>query len=100
VTADRGVFIDFFGRKACVDAGFARLAHRTGAAVIPGFALWDEAAQRHVLKFYPPVPMTGDALADTQAVHACSKTPSAHPDQWLWIHRRWKTRPAGEAPIY
>ena len=52
MTADRGVFIDFFGKKACVDAGFARLAHHTGAAVIPGFALWDEAAARHVLKFY------------------------------------------------
>lgn len=101
VTADRGVFIDFFGRKACVDAGFARLAHRTGAAVIPGFALWDSAARRHVLKFYPPVPMTGGALADTQAVHAVlEQAIRAHPDQWLWVHRRWKTRPPGEAPIY
>lgn len=101
VTADRGVFVDFFGRKACVDAGFARLAHRTGAAVIPGFALWDAALQRHVLKFYPPVPMTGDALADTQAVHTVlEQAIRAHPGQWLWIHRRWKTRPPGEAPIY
>lgn len=101
VTADRGVFIDFFGRKACVDAGFARLAHRTGAAVIPGFALWDAAAGRHTLKFYPPVPMTGDALADTQAVHAVlEQAIREHPEQWLWIHRRWKTRPAGEAPLY
>lgn len=101
VTADRGVFIDFFGSKACVDAGFARLAHRTGAAVIPGFALWDEAAGRHVLKFYPEVPMSGDALADTQAVHGVLEAAiRAHPDQWLWIHRRWKTRPPGEAPLY
>ncbi|HAX43985.1 MAG TPA: lysophospholipid acyltransferase family protein [Bryobacteraceae bacterium] len=101
VAAGRGVFIDFFGRKACVDAGFARLAHRTGAAVIPGFALWDEAARRHVLKFYPPVPMTGDALADTQAVHhVLEDAIRAHPDQWLWIHRRWKTRPPGEPDLY
>jgi KDO2-lipid IV(A) lauroyltransferase len=101
VTADRGVFIDFFGRKACVDAGFARLAHRTGAAVIPGFALWDPQAGRYVLKFYPSVPMTGDALADTQAVHAAlEQAIRAHPDQWLWIHRRWKTRPPGEPPLY
>lgn len=101
VTADRGVFVDFFGHKACVDAGFARLAHRTGAAVIPGFALWDAAARRHVLKFHPPVEMTGDALADTQAVHrALEEAIRAHPDQWLWIHRRWKTRPPGEPPLY
>jgi Kdo2-lipid IVA lauroyltransferase/acyltransferase len=101
VTADRGVFIDFFGHKACVDAGFARLAHRTGAAVIPGFALWDPAARRHVLKFRPPVEITGDALADTQAVHrALENAIREHPDQWLWIHRRWKTRPPGEPPLY
>ncbi len=101
VTADRGVFVDFFGVKACVDAGFARLAARTGAAVIPGFAFWRESEQRHVLKFYEPIPMTGDALADTQAVHtALENAIREAPDQWLWIHRRWKTRPEGEAPIY
>lgn len=101
VTADRGVFVDFFGVKACVDAGFARLAARTGAAVIPGFAFWRESEQRHILKFYEPIPMTGDALADTQAVHtALENAIREAPDQWLWIHRRWKTRPEGEGPIY
>lgn len=101
VTADRGVFVDFFGVKACVDAGFARLAARTGAAVIPGFAFWRESEQRHVLKFYEQVPMTGDALTDTQAVHtALERAIREAPGQWLWIHRRWKTRPEGEAPIY
>lgn len=100
-TADRGVFIDFFGVKACVDAGFARLAARTGAAVIPGFAVWRESERRYVLKFYEPVPITGDELADTQAVHsALERAIREHPGQWLWIHRRWKTRPAGEAPLY
>ena len=45
--------------------------------------------------------MTGDALADTQAVHRVLEGAiRAHPDQWLWIHRRWKTRPPGEAPLY
>ena len=101
VTADRGVFVDFFGRKACVDAGFARLAARTGAAVIPGFAFWREGEQRHVLKFYEPVPMRGDALADTQAVHSVlERAIREAPEQWLWIHRRWKTRPEGEPAIY
>jgi KDO2-lipid IV(A) lauroyltransferase len=100
-TADRGVFIDFFGVKACVDAGFARLAARTGAAVIPGFAVWRERERRYVLKFYEPVAMTGGELADTQAVHAAlERAIREYPEQWLWIHRRWNTRPEGEPPLY
>ena len=69
VTADRGIFIDFFGIKACVDSGFAQLAAHSEAAVIPGYALWSEQERRYVLHFDPPVPITGDTLADTQAIH-------------------------------
>lgn len=98
---DDGVFIDFFGMKASANAGFVKLAHRTGAAVIPGFALWREDLQRYVLKFYPLVEMTGDLTADTQQLHSIlERVIREYPDQWLWIHRRWKTRPPGEAPIY
>lgn len=101
VTADRGIFVDFFGRKACVDAGLARLARRTGAAVLLGYALWSEAEQRYVLHFEPEIEMTGDELADTQAVQARLEAAIRRaPDQWLWIHRRWKTRPPGEPPLY
>jgi KDO2-lipid IV(A) lauroyltransferase len=98
---DSGVFIDFFGVKACASPGFARFAAHSGAAVIPGFALWNEAEHRYVLRFYPAVPMTGDAAADTQALHRIlEQVIREHPDQWLWIHRRWKTRPPGDAPLY
>lgn len=101
VTADEGVFVDFFGRKACVDPGFARLAHKTGATVIPGYAIWSAEEHKFVLTFDPPVVITGDALADTQAVHsALENAIRRHPGQWLWIHRRWKTRPGGEPPLY
>lgn len=101
VTPDRGIFIDFFGRPACVDSGFARLAARTGAAVIPGYALWSKEESRYILHFDPPVPITGDLQADTQAIHARLESAiRRHPDQWLWIHRRWKTRPPGEPPLY
>ncbi|MBL0159868.1 MAG: lysophospholipid acyltransferase family protein [Bryobacterales bacterium] len=101
VTPDRGIFIDFFGRPACVDSAFARLAARTGAAVIPGYALWSDEESRYILHFDPPVPITGDVQADTQAIHARLESAiRRHPAQWLWIHRRWKTRPPGEPPLY
>ena len=94
---DSGVFVDFFGVPACAGTGFAKLAAHSGAAVIPGFALWEEAERRYVLKFYPPVPMTGDVTRDTQAVQKrIEDAIRQYPDQWLWIHRRWKTRPRGE----
>jgi KDO2-lipid IV(A) lauroyltransferase len=91
---DSGVFVDFFGVPACAGTGFAKLAAHSGAAVIPGFALWSESERRYVLKFYPPVPMTGDVTRDTQAVQKrIEDAIREYPGQWLWIHRRWKTRP-------
>lgn len=96
-----GVFVDFFGVPACAHSGFARLAAHSGAAVIPGFALWSESDRRYVLRFYPPVEMTGDVNVDTQRMHAqLEAVIREHPDQWLWIHRKWKTRPPGEAALY
>jgi Kdo2-lipid IVA lauroyltransferase/acyltransferase len=98
---DSGVFTDFFGVPACAATGFAKIAAHSGATVIPGYALWSEREGRYVLKFYPPVPITGDAARDTQELQArLQEVVRAHPDQWLWIHRRWKTRPAGDPPVY
>ncbi len=98
---EEGVFVDFFGTLACAGTGFAKLAARSRAAVIPGFALWSEAERRYVLRFYPPVEMTGCADADTRRLHhELEAVIRECPDQWLWIHRRWKTRPPGEPPIY
>ena len=100
-TEDRGVFVNFFGVPACVDAGLAKLAAHTGASIIPGFAVWVEAERRYVLKFYSPIAASGDPLADTQAVqYALEQAIREYPEQWLWIHRRWKTRPVGAPSIY
>ena len=96
-----GVFVNFFGHKACVSPSFAKLAARTGATVIPGFAVWSEDEGRYILKFYPPVLISGEAEADTQRIQsALEHAIRQHPGEWLWLHRRWKTRPAGEKEIY
>jgi KDO2-lipid IV(A) lauroyltransferase len=98
---EEGVFVDFFGKPACAHTGFARIAGHSKAPVIPGYALWSESEGRYVLRFYPPVPMTGDPAEDTQRLHhQLESVIREYPDQWLWIHRRWKTRPPGEPPLY
>lgn len=100
-TPVEGVFIDFFGKRACASSAFVKLAHHSGAAVIPGFAIWQETEQNYVLRFYPQIPLTGDVAVDTQEIHSTfERIMREHPDQWLWIHRRWKTRPPGEKPLY
>ncbi len=98
-----GVFVDFFGVKASATSGLARVAQRTQAVVIPGFALWNPSSGRYVLKFYPPLEMerSGDEPRDlaenTQRCQAMlEQVIRQYPEQWLWIHRRWKTRPAEE----
>ena len=98
---DSGVFVDFFGIPACAGTGFVKLAAHTGAAVIPGFALWSEAERKYILRFYPPIPMAGDLHADTARLHSVLESViRQYPGQWLWIHRRWKTRPPGEPSLY
>ena len=98
---EQGVFVDFFGIPACSGASLAKLAAHTGATVIPGFAVWIESERRYRLKFYPPLEMSGDATEDTRRLQAAvERAIREYPDQWLWIHRRWKTRPPGEPGLY
>ena len=98
---DNSAFVPFFGKQACTNLTFAKLAARSKAAVIPGFAVWSENERKYVLRFYPAVPMSGDAVEDTARIQAAVEAAiRGYPEQWLWIHRRWKTRPEGEAGIY
>jgi KDO2-lipid IV(A) lauroyltransferase len=107
MTPPQGVFVPFFGVEACTASGLARVAVRTGAAVLPGFLLWEESEQKYVLRFGEELELvkTGDAQADMLANTAlfAATTESyirRYPEQWLWVHRRWKTRPEGEEKIY
>ncbi len=104
---DEGVFVDFFGIPASTTSGLARIALRTGAAVVPGFLRWDETLQKYRLRFEPAVALarTGDEEADVREntarfTHVIEDYVRAYPEQWLWVHKRWKTRPPGEESIY
>jgi KDO2-lipid IV(A) lauroyltransferase len=98
---DEGIFVDLFGVPACCGTGFAKLAAHSGAAIIPGYALWSESEKKYILRFYQPLYATGDAAEDTRLLHRhLEGVIREYPDQWLWIHRRWKTRPPGSPPLY
>jgi KDO2-lipid IV(A) lauroyltransferase len=104
---EEGVFVDFFGTPACATTGIARVALHTGAAVVPGYAYWDETMQKYRLRFEPSVDLvrTGDTERDVfrntqRFAKAIEEIIRKHPDQWVWVHKRWKTRPKGEPALY
>lgn len=104
---DEGIFVDFFGIPAATTTGLARIARRTDAAVVPGFLFWDGAMRKYRLRFEAAVQLqqTADEDADIRVNTArfnnvIEDYVRAHPDQWLWIHKRWKNRPAGELSLY
>ena len=107
MTPPQGAFVDFFGHLACTASGVARVALRTDAAVVPAFSIWDEKLGKYRIRFDPMLELarTGDDAADVAAntakfTKAIEGYVRQNPEQWLWVHRRWKTRPEGEAPIY
>jgi KDO2-lipid IV(A) lauroyltransferase len=107
MTPPQGAFVQFFGIEACTATGLAHIARKTGAAVLPGFMLWEPSERKYILHFGPEleIPQFGDPAADIlaatqQCTHAIETWIRRYPDQWLWIHRRWKTRPAGEPGLY
>ena len=107
MTPPQGVFVDFFGTPACTAAGVARVALRSGAAVIPAFTIWDDLLRKYRVRFDPALTLvsTGNDEADTAAntasfTRVIQNYATHYPEQWLWVHRRWKTRPQGESPLY
>ena len=102
-----GIFTEFFGKPACTTTGIARVALRTDAAVVPGYAYWDANLRKYRLRFEPPVKLirTGNAERDVREntqrfTKVIEQMIREHPEQWVWIHARWKNRPEGESPVY
>jgi KDO2-lipid IV(A) lauroyltransferase len=107
LTSDPHVFAPFFGVPASTTTGLARFALRTGAAVVPVLVIWDEALGKYRLRFDPALELvqTGDDERDVAENTALFNRVledyiRRYPEQWLWIHRRWATRPPGEPPVY
>jgi Kdo2-lipid IVA lauroyltransferase/acyltransferase len=107
MTPPQGVFVPFFGVGACTASGLARVALRTGAAVLPGFMVWEASEAKYVLRFGEEIALTRSGDDERDVVENTARFTAAiegairrYPDQWLWVHRRWKTRPEGEAPLY
>ena len=102
-----GTFVDFFGVPASTTTSIAKLAVKTNAAVLPAFAVWEESKKKYVVYLEPAIEyQTGDLSAEsvrrlTQKITAVvERYVRKYPEQWLWIHKRWNTRPPGEKPLY
>ena len=101
------VFVDFFGKAASTTTGIARVALHTDATVVPGYAVWDEQLGKYRLRFEPPVELnrTGDSERDIlentrKFTRVLEDIIRKYPEQWVWVHGRWNTRPSGEPPLY
>ena len=104
---EEAIFVDFFGVPAATNFMVAKLALRTKSPLMPMFAPWDAKLRKFDLQVSPPVAVevSGDEEKDVRNLTAqlsriTEEKIRSYPDQWLWIHKRWKTRPAGEPSIY
>jgi KDO2-lipid IV(A) lauroyltransferase len=107
VPRSSGIFVNFFDRPASTTFIAAKLALRTGAAVLPALMPWEPRRGRFVLYIGTPlnIERTGDEKEDVRRLTALyTQTIESYvrryPDQWLWIHKRWRTQPMGEPNIY
>jgi Kdo2-lipid IVA lauroyltransferase/acyltransferase len=104
--ASEGVFVNFFGYPACTTTSLARIARKTGAPIILGLVIWDSQIGKYRLRFDPVEWLPRDDPEEEIAANTAHFTRlleryiRQYPEQWLWMHRRWKTRPPGEPPLY
>jgi len=103
---DEGVFVDFFGRPASTTTAPARLARKAGVPIVLGLVIWDSKLRKYRLRFDPVEWIKQENADDEIQANTANFTRlieeyvRRYPDHWLWVHRRWKTRPPGEPPLY
>jgi Kdo2-lipid IVA lauroyltransferase/acyltransferase len=104
---DEAIFVDFFGVPAATSFIISKLAVRTRAPLVSVMSPWNEATKKFQLIVGPMVEpeITGDEEADVRSLTTrlslmIEDQIRQHPGQWLWVHKRWKTRPPGQPPIY
>jgi Kdo2-lipid IVA lauroyltransferase/acyltransferase len=102
-----GVFAEFFGVPASTHPGLARLHELSGSPVYPVFLVRKDRSPRHEIVILPRVETVrgGDRESDTventrRFNRAFEAMVRQHPDHWIWMHKRWRTRPLGEPSIY
>lgn len=102
-----GIFVDFFGIPASTTTSVARLALRTEAVVLPAFAIWQQDKKKYLMKVCAPIeiPAGGDtpenvAIVTQSVTNKIEEFVRKYPEQWMWIHKRWNTRPSGEPNLY
>jgi KDO2-lipid IV(A) lauroyltransferase len=101
-----GIFVDFLGRAACTTTGPARVAQKTGVPIVLGLVIWDTQLKKYRLRFDRVEWIVRDDPEEEIVVNTANFTRlievyvRRYPDHWLWVHRRWKTRPPGEPPLY
>lgn len=101
-----GIFTEFFGRAASTTMGPARVAQKTGVPIVLGLVLWNAKLRKYTLRFDrvawlrrrdPEEEIAANTQNFTRLIEEYVRR---YPDHWLWVHRRWKTRPPGEPPLY
>ena len=107
VQEKEGVFVNFFGVPASTTTSIAKLALKTGAIVLPAFAVWEEEKQKYVVYIEPPIEYEESDHSAENVRNLTQKITTTveryvrrYPEQWLWIHKRWNTRPKGEKSLY
>jgi KDO2-lipid IV(A) lauroyltransferase len=101
-----GVFVSFFGHLACTTRSVAMLALRSNALIVPICCVWDTNSYRILIGELVEAVRTASYakknIIDTTTLYTAEieKFIRAYPGQWIWIHRRWKTRPSGQASLY
>ena len=102
-TRSRGVFVDFFDRSASTSPGLAILSAQTGAPVLPAFMI-HRANFKHEMVTYPAIEPPPDK--SPESIHAFTQQYTAviedvvrkYPEQWIWLHRRWRTQAIDDTP--